>query len=164
MFLRIVISGFWLFLGTINGCILSNRVTPFGYTDLKCISDLLSMKNTSYFTAAEAILVVCVVSLFIAFCIFIFIKGAKFNGKRRRFLTPVLVCLCFVMLPVTTKAAQNSNILASYFSNIAQGYENYGFVYGFSTSVVDRGMSKPDDYSKETIELIPIILISLLFC
>ena len=154
MFLRIVISGFWLFLGTINGCILSNRVTPFGYTDLKCISDLLSMKNTSYFTAAEAILVVCVVSLFIAFCIFIFIKGAKFNGKRRRFLTPVLVCLCFVMLPVTTKAAQNSNILASYFSNIAQGYENYGFVYGFSTSVVDRGMSKPDDYSKETIELI----------
>ncbi len=69
---RILISGFWLFLGTINGCILSNRVTPFGYTDLKCINDLLSMQNTNYFTAKEAVLVVSVVALFFAFCIYLF--------------------------------------------------------------------------------------------
>lgn len=149
---RVVISGFWLFLGTINGCILSNRVTPFGYTDLKCISDLLSMQNTSYFTAAEATLVVCVVLLFIAFCVFLYVKGPKFQGKRRKFMTPGLVAACFLLLPVTTQAAQNTNVLASYFSNIAQGYENYGFVYGFSTSVVDRGMSKPADYSEETVD------------
>lgn len=40
-FWRIIISGFWVLLGIINGCILSNRVTPFGFTDLKCINDLL---------------------------------------------------------------------------------------------------------------------------
>ena len=57
-------------------------------------------------------------------------------------------------IPVTTQAAQNSNIVASYFANIAQGYADYGFVYGFSTSVVGRGMSKPDDYTKETIDTI----------
>lgn len=148
---RIFISGFWLFLGTINGCILSNRVTPFGYTDLKCISDLLSMQNTNYFTAGEAMTVVVVVSLFILSCVLLYIKGPKFQGKRRKLLTPGLVAMVFVLLPVTTQAAQNSNILASYFANIAQGYENYGFVYGFSTSVVDRGMGKPDNYSKETV-------------
>lgn len=148
---RIVISGFWLFLGTINGCILSNRVTPFGYTDLKCINDLLSMQNTNYFTAAEATLVVIVVGLFLAFCVFLFIKGPKFQGPRRKFATPALVAIPFLLLPVTTEAAQNTNVLASYFANIAQGYENYGFVYGFSTSVVDRGMSKPENYSEETI-------------
>lgn len=149
---RILISGFWLFLGTINGCILSNRVTPFGYTDLKCISDLLSMQNTSYFTAAEATLVVCIVAAFLAFCVFLYVKGPKFQGKRRKFLTPLMVLSCFLLLPVTTEAAQNTNVLASYFANIAQGYENYGFVYGFSTSVVDRGMSKPADYSEETVK------------
>ena len=148
---RIVISGFWLFLGTINGCILSNRVTPFGYTDLKCINDLLSMQNTNYFTAAEATLVVIVVALFLAFCVFLFIRGPKFQGPRRKFATPALVAIPFLLLPVTTEAAQNTNVLASYFANIAQGYENYGFVYGFSTSVVDRGMSKPENYSEETI-------------
>ena len=150
---RVLISGFWLFLGTVNGCILSNRVTPFGYTDLKCIADLLSMQNTSYFTAKEAVLVVCAVTSFLAFCVFLFFKGPKFQGERRKILTPCMVGLCFLMIPVTTQAAQNSNILASYFANIAQGYENYGFVYGFSTSVVDRGMSKPKDYSEETVHL-----------
>lgn len=149
---RILIGGFWLFLGTINGCILSNRVTPFGYTDLKCISDLLSMQNTNYFKASEATAVVCIVAVFMAFCIYLFFKGPKFQGERRKFLTPCLVCLCFLMLPVTTHAAQNRNILASYFANIAQGYENYGFVYGFSTSVVDRGMKKPQDYSQEAVD------------
>lgn len=150
---RIFISGFWLFLGTINGCILSNRVTPFGYTDLKCISDLLSMQNTNYFTAGEATFVVSIVSLFLIFCVYLFFKGPKFQGNRRKFLTPCMVAFCFLMLPVTTQAAQNSNILASYFANIAQGYENYGFIYGFSTSVVDRGMSKPDGYSEESVAL-----------
>lgn len=151
VFWRVLISGIWLFLGTVNGCILSNRVTPFGYTDLKCISDLLSMQNTSYFTAAEATLVVCGVACFIAFCVYLYMKGPKFQGERKKFLTPCMVGICFLLLPVTTQAAQNTNILASYFSNIAQGYENYGFVYGFSTSVVDRGMSKPKEYSQEKI-------------
>ena len=43
--LRLLISGFWIFLGTVNGVILSNRVTPFTYTDLKCISDLFAMQR-----------------------------------------------------------------------------------------------------------------------
>jgi len=151
LFLRIIISGFWLFLGTINGCVLSNRVTPFGYTDLKCIPDLFAMKNTNYFTAFEAIIVVCVVVAFIICCTILFFKGPKFTGEQKRLMNLAMVCLCLLMLPVTTQAAQNTNVVASYFSNIAQGYENYGFVYGFSTSVVDRGMSEPENYDENTI-------------
>ncbi len=151
-FVRVIISGFWIFLGTVNGCILSNRVTPFGYTDLNCISDLLSMQNTNYFTAKEAVLFVSVIVMFLAFCVYLFLKGPKFQGERRKVFTPCMVAFCLMMVPITTQAAQSSNILASYFANIAQGYENYGFVYGFSTSVVDRGMSKPDNYSKESVD------------
>lgn len=150
-FCRIIISGFWLLLGIINGCILSNRVTPFGFTDLKCINDLLSMTNTSYFTATEATLVVIGLGLFVTFCVIFFMKGPKFAGKRRFVSVPLILALLFVALPVTTQAAQDSNVIASYFSNIALGYENYGFIYGFSSSVVDRGMAEPDNYSEETI-------------
>lgn len=46
----------------------------------------------------------------------------------------------FVAIPVTTNVAQNTNVVASYYSNIAQGYDDYGFVYSFSSTVVDRGM------------------------
>lgn len=149
---RVLISGFWLFLGIINGCILAQRVTPFGYTDLKMVTDLLTMQNTNYFTAGQALLAVVGVVAFFAFCGWLWAKGPKFRGKTNKLLTFVFVASCFIWVPVTTEAAQNKDIIASYFANIAQGYENYGFIYGFSSSVVDRGMSKPDDYSEETIE------------
>ena len=149
---RFIIGGLWLFLGIINGCILAQRVTPFGYTDLKMVTDLLTMQNTNYFTAGQALLAVIGVLAFIGFCVWLWAKGPKFQGKTNKLLTFVFVASCFIWVPITTEAAQNQDIIASYFANIAQGYENYGFVYGFSSSVVDRGMSKPEDYSKETIE------------
>ena len=157
--LRLLISGLWIFLGTVNGLILSNRVTPFSYTDLKCISDLFAMQNTNYFTAEEGtIAVVAVVSFFVFLALF-FAKGPKYQGKRHAVLGPVCIAaLLLVALPITTEAAQSSNILASYFANIAQGYSDYGFVYGFSTSVVGRGMDKPDDYSEETIDAIQTLV------
>ncbi len=151
-FVRVIITGFWTILGIINGCILSNRVTPFGFTDLKCINDLLAMNNTSYFTAQQATIAVFGIGAFTLFCVVLFIKGPRFEGKIRKVAVPVsILSVLFIGLPVTTHAAQNTQVVASYFSNIAQGYENYGFIYGFSSSVVDRGMDKPKNYSEETI-------------
>lgn len=151
-FFRIFISGFWIILGIINGCILSNRVTPFGFTDLKCINDLFAMNNTNYFTAEEATIVVIGLGAFFLFCAVLFIKGPRYQGKIHKIVVLAsIVSVMFIGLPVTTSAAQNANVVASYFSNIAQGYENYGFIYGFSSSVVDRGMSKPDDYTEEHV-------------
>ena len=153
--LRLLITGLWIFLGTVNGIILSNRVTPFSYTDFKMLPDLFAMQNTNYFTAEEATVVVSIVVSFIVFLVLFFIKGPKYQGKRHHVLSPVAIAaLLIIGIPVTTQAAQNSNIIASYFANIAQGYSDYGFVYGFSTSVVGRGMSKPDDYSKDSVEAI----------
>lgn len=151
-FFRIIISGFWIILGIINGCILSNRVTPFGFTDLKCINDLFAMNNTNYFTAEEATIVVIGLGLFALFCAVLFIKGPRYQGRIHKIVVLAsIVSVMFIGLPVTTSAAQNANVVASYFSNIAQGYENYGFIYGFSSSVVDRGMNKPDDYTEEHV-------------
>lgn len=153
--LRLLISGLWIFLGTVNGLILSNRVTPFSYTDFKMLPDLFAMQNTNYFTAEEATIVVSVIAAFIIFLVLFFLKGPKYQGKRHNIAGSIAIAaLLLIGIPVTTQAAQSSNIVASYFANIAQGYADYGFVYGFSTSVVGRGMSKPDDYTKETIDTI----------
>ena len=153
--LRLLISGLWIFLGTVNGLILSNRVTPFSYTDFKMLPDLFAMQNTNYFTAEEATIVVSVIAAFIIFLILFFLKGPKYQGNRHNIAGSIAIAaLLLIGIPITTQAAQNSNIVASYFANIAQGYADYGFVYGFSTSVVGRGMSKPDDYTKETIDTI----------
>ncbi len=154
MLMRVLISCIWLLLGIINGCVLSQRVTPFGFTDIKCISDLLTMTNTQYFSKTQEICVIVLLIAIAAFLIILGMKGPKFQGRARKGRA---VCLCLVIsfiLSVATTAAQNSNRMASYFANIAQGYSDYGFVYGFSSSVMDRGMRKPSDYSRQTIHKI----------
>ena len=96
-FWRIIISGFWVLLGIINGCILSNRVTPFGFTDLKCINDLFAMNNTNYFTAEEATIVVIGLGLFLLFCVALFIKGPRYQGKTHKIVVVgAIVSVLFV--------------------------------------------------------------------
>lgn len=154
-FFRVLITSFWVLLGIINGCILSNRVTPFTYTDLKCVSDLLSMTNTNYFTAQQATAVVFGFVIFILLMVALFIKGPRYQGKKHPVAYPVSVlAVLFIGIPAATSAATNTHIVDTYFYNIAQGYEDNGFIYSFSSSVVNRGMSKPETYSKETIDTI----------
>lgn len=147
---RVLLSGIWLFLGIVNGCLLLKRVTPFGYTDLKMITDLFAMKN-NYFTTTEAILVILLVGSFAAFNVWLWKKGPKYQGKMNRLVAGLVLLSSFLWIPVFTDAAVKSNLLSDYFENIAKGYKDYGFVYGFSTSVLDRGMHKPKGYSEEAI-------------
>ena len=53
-FVRILLSVFWLFLGTCNGYLLTKRVTPFNAQDLKVLSDALELTN-NYFNTATAL-------------------------------------------------------------------------------------------------------------
>lgn len=149
--MRITLSAVWLFLGIINGCVLAARVTPFNFADIKLVGDLFAMKS-NYFTVGQAILVIIGVAAFIVFDILLFVKGPSYKGNIHRIFAAVSVASCFIWLPFVTQAAVNSNVIKDYFENIADGYQDYGFVYGFSTSVVDRGMSKPSDYSEAKID------------
>ncbi len=152
-FARVVICTFWLFLGTINSCILAKRVSPFSFTDLKMVGDLFTMQS-NYFTVVEAAIVVAGVSLVVLFLIGLWFRGPKFQGKTRRMLGLAASAAVLMMLPSVTDAAVSNNILTDYFENLAQGYKDYGFVYSFSSSVLDRGMSAPENYSKETVEAV----------
>ena len=148
--MRVTLSVLWCFLGVINGCILAKRVTPFSYTDLKLIGDLFAM-NSTYFTVTECIIVIILVAIVIALNVLLYIKAPKFKGKINKLISLVAIGSCFMWLPMVTEAAVNNAVLSTYFENIALGYEEYGFVYGFSTSVVGTGMSRPANYSEETI-------------
>ncbi len=149
--LRVLISGLWLFLGVVNGCLLLKRVTPFGYTDLKMITDLFAMKN-NYFSTTEAIFAIVLTGSFLVFNIWLWKKGPKYQGKMNRLIAACVLLSSFLWVPVFTDAAVKQNLLSDYFENIAKGYEDYGFVYGFSTSVLDRGMHKPKRYSQASVD------------
>ncbi len=148
---RAIISAFWVVLGIINGCVLAKRVSPFGWTDLKMVGDLFTM-SSNYFTPLEAVIVIILSVLLIAALVVFCFKGPKFQGKTNRIAGLVLVALVVLMIPQVTDAAKSSNVLASYFENLAQGYKDYGFIYSFSSSALDLGMSEPEGYSEEAVK------------
>lgn len=152
LLVRLCISIFWLILGITNGIILAARVTPFNFTDFKLIKDLVAMQSSKYVTVSEKILIIIFLALVGAFVVFLAIRGPKFKGRIRRFRNLAALAACLAVLPFVTKAAINNHILAEYFGNLAQGYRDYGFVYSFSASVVDTGMSKPSDYKESAIK------------
>lgn len=151
-FARLIISSFWIILGIINGIVLSNRVTPFGFADLTVVSDLLTMLDTYVSPTMMAIIIVCVV-IFIIFCALMYIHGPVYQGKQKRIISLAsILTIVFIAIPATTSVAQENNIIASYFTNIAQGYMDYGFVYSFSSGFVNWGMKEPADYDEAVID------------
>ncbi|MCD7762414.1 MAG: hypothetical protein LUI14_04270 [Lachnospiraceae bacterium] len=148
---RVFISVFWLFLGVVNGIILANRVSPFGWTDLTMVTDLLTMKS-SYFTDWQAAIAIALVAAVCVGLAILWVRGPKYQGKTHRISGAVLVVIVIALIvPGVTDAAKSSNVLTEYFSNLAQGYKDYGFVYSFTSSALDTGMSEPEGYSEETI-------------
>ena len=151
-FARLIISSFWIILGIINGIVLSNRVTPFGFADLTVVSDLLTMLDT-YISPTMMVIIVVAVIIFLIFCSLIYIHGPQFKGKQRRIISLAsILSIVFIAIPATTNIAQENNIIASYFTNIAQGYMDYGFVYSFSSGFVNWGMKEPAEYDEAVID------------
>lgn len=151
---RVGIGLVWFALGVINGCVLSQRVTPFNFADVSLIGDLLTMKSSKYFTFAQEI--TAIVALVVALLIlgWLFFKGPRFRGKINWLFNLILTILCVAAMPLVMKAAIHAGIMTGYFGNLAQGFQEYGFVYSFTCSVVDRGISEDENYSEEAITAI----------
>ena len=151
-FARLLISSFWIILGIINGIVLSNRVTPFGFADLTVVSDLLTILDT-YVSPLMMVLIVVASIIFIFICALIYVHGPVFQGKQKRIISSLsILAVIFIAIPATTTVAQEKNIVASYFTNIAQGYMDYGFVYSFSSGFVNWGMKEPENYDEAVID------------
>lgn len=153
-FLRVLITGVLLLLGVINGILLLSRVSPFGFTDFTMISDLLTMKSSKYVSGALTAVVLLGVVLFLIYVVFLFFKGQKQKGKRPFWMRLIAVALCIAAIPGSTVFLQKRHELSSYFGNLAQGYSDYGFLYGFGNSVFGRGMRKPWNYSEKSVKKI----------
>ena len=89
---RLIMSCFWLLLGIINGVILANRVTPFTGPDLRNLSDGAKVV-TKYLSKGTMILVAAALVALLAFFVWVWIKGPKFQGKIRWYLNVPLIAL-----------------------------------------------------------------------
>ena len=150
VFARILLSVFWLFLGTCNGYLLTKRVTPFNAQDLKELSDALELTG-NYFNTFELIMIIIGVVALIFWIVSMWRRGGQFTGKMHRIIALGGVIVSFGACALLTDAAIDRRVISNYFGNIAFAYEDYGFPYCFSASLFNTGINEPSGYSEETM-------------
>lgn len=154
-----LITTIWIGFGITNGIILSNRVTPFTATDLT-LADLGLGIISKYLSPTVTNLIAGFLIVVVIGIVFLFFKGSKYKGKLNYKKNILTVASVWAFLFLSTKVALGFNVIASYFGNIAFAYEDYGFPYCFSNTLLNTGIDKPKDYSAEKIASISDLIAS----
>ena len=144
-FAVVLTSMVWLILGLINCIMHIVRITPLGFYDF-----VIWVKNTSisnaYVTVGQFVLIGIGILLFIAAMVVVFRKAPKWRPQRKRGLAFV-ICLWTLTFGCTVPYA----MVYRDYADPAKAYRSYGFPYSLLRSAVDRGISKPQNYDRETI-------------
>lgn len=150
VFMYVVISLLWLGLGITNGIILGHRMTPFTVNDLKELADGLSLA-TNYLSTTLLITIIAAVVVLVGALVILFIKAPRKKDKIDYKKHLAAVMLVIVGTFGITYFALKVDIVDSYFPNLAYGFRDNGFAYCFIVTAFDTGISKPSDYSAESV-------------
>ena len=153
VFLRIIISVFWLVIGCVNGYMLSVRVTPFNAQDLKVIDDAVTMLD-KYFTGPQGAMLIILIIAVIAWLVSMWRRGGQYTGKMYRIPALIVTIIAFATMGKVTDLAIEHRVVSNYFGNIAFAYEDYGLPYCFSASLFNTGISQPSGYDESAIDTI----------
>ena len=151
LFLGTVIGVVWLLLGFVNLVLLNCRVTPFNGADLRLTKDAMTIAG-KYLTWWHLVLMAAGLLLLLAGLVVLFRKLPKWQKKPAYVKGSVFILFSLLALFGLSGVGMRTGLLANQFGNLAQAYLDYGFPYCFANSLVNTGISKPEDYSVETVQ------------
>lgn len=148
-FVLLMISIVWFCIGTANGVILMNRMTPFTLYDLTNFTDGLTIATT-YFSKIQIILFLVALALGVAAIVLIFIRSEKWkNIHYKKSIAAILIAVAAA--GGSTVLLQSSGTISSFFGNLNYAYRDFGMPYCFISTSVSAGISRPKGYSDELI-------------
>ena len=142
----VLLSAPWLICGLVNSVVLTYRVTPLGAIDFQVVKLSLILM---YLSRTQRILLYCAIGVFVVAIIALWIVGPKISGKVQYGRTTASIVGMGVAVFVMSAVAHNISAVSSDFGNLVGAYNNYGFVYCFSSSMLDTGINKPSNYGEE---------------
>lgn len=153
VFATVFVCVVWIISAFANYIVLCFRTTPFSAVDVLMIRNVMTMLD-KYMTKWQLVLSIIGVLLLIVLLVYLYIRLPKTKHKRNPFRASAYVCMCIVMIITLTKVAVETQTVSDNFGNLAYAYNDYGFAYCFSNSIIDVGISKPKEYSEETVKAI----------
>lgn len=140
-----------LILGVVNCAVLFYRSTPLSATDFMKLSSVFGIFGL-YLEGYVIVLMALAIVLIIAGLVMIY-KNCRLNCRewlQGVFALPVMT----VVIALLANVFLSSGVLSKRFTNLPDAYRDYGFIYCFSCSLFDTGISRPDDYSAEKVDTI----------
>jgi len=140
-----------IILGVVNCAVLFYRSTPLSATDFVKLSSVFGIFGL-YLEGYVIVLMVVAIILIITGLVLLF-KGCRQNKRewvQGVFALPAVV----IVISIIANVFVSNGILSKKFTNLPDAYRDYGFIYCFSCSVFDTGISRPEDYSPEEVETI----------
>lgn len=156
----IVVSSVWIICGIVNYVVLGYRVTPFAAIDILMAKDVLSMIDV-YLAKWQQIAFVILALLFVAGLVVLFRKTPRYQGSRKFFGTVLACVLTWILICGLTKYNINNRIISDDFANLGMAYEEYGFAYCFTNSIIDNGIAKPEYYNQSAVVMLKSKLMDL---
>lgn len=148
-FVWLMIAVVWLGLGTANGVILMNRMTPFTLYDFTNFTDGLTIATT-YFSKLQIVLFLVALGLGAAAIVLIFIRSEKWkNISYKKSIAVILIAAAAAF--GATFGLQKAGTISSFFGNLNYAYRDFGMPYCFISTSVSAGISRPRGYSDALI-------------
>lgn len=150
VFATIFVCAVWVISAFANWIVLCFRTTPFSAVDILMLRNVMTMLD-KYMTKWQMVLSAIGIVLVIALLIYLYVRLPKTQNKRNPFRASAYVCMCIMLIYTLTKVAVETQTVSDNFGNLAYAYNDYGFAYCFSNSIIDVGISKPRDYSEAVV-------------
>lgn len=148
-FVWLLITALFLTLGVSNCILLFYRITPLAATDISLITSVFGIMHV-YLDLWQ--MIVLIAFLAVAFGAIVF-YGVRMKPQERNFPGAVLlIAALFSLTGLMMNIGDETGALQTEFANLPDAYEDNGYVYCFTRSLVDRGIEKPEEYSEETID------------
>lgn len=145
----LIISSLWLALGIINYSIRSYRLTPLSATDFEILSSVWTIIDV-YLKSWQVAAITVIFCAIVALLVYRFIKGKKVKVNFKYAL--INFAGMGAALALLTTTLLNTGAISTTIGNLVIAYREYGFVFCFSASVVDRGIDMPKEYSTKTVD------------
>lgn len=141
----LLVSAIWLSLGIANGIVLTYRSNPLSAIDLLVVRSMGTM-TAIYFSLAQLILICIGIAAVLFLIVAIIIKCPPFKTYYRKTAVSLFILILSAgLLNLVTVMTKDTKYKTA---EISKAYEDLGFVYCFSNSIVSHGVDRPEDYAE----------------
>ncbi len=141
-----LMSSIWAVLGVAQCIVLLSRVSPLSAVDIAIALSVISIIG-AYLSPVQIVFICIALVALAAGLITLFIRAKRHPVRIKQFAIVYTASLIMGILVII--GGFTTGQLSNNFPNLATAYNDYGFPYCFSMSVVDKGVDRPDHYGEE---------------